>query len=54
MRTSCCQKPVDSNFTYCPECGTRIHPVCEQCHTPVERGWNVCPNCGKKLNFKNE
>jgi hypothetical protein len=48
-----CQKPVDSNFTYCPECGMRIHPVCEKCNTQVEKGWKVCPNCGEKLTFKN-
>ncbi|MFQ5722120.1 MAG: zinc ribbon domain-containing protein [Candidatus Aminicenantales bacterium] len=44
-----CQEPVSSNFVFCPNCGTRLHPVCPQCHKPVEKNWQVCPHCGQKL-----
>jgi len=44
-----CQKPVVSNFVFCPNCGTRLQAVCPKCEKPVENSWRVCPNCGEKL-----
>lgn len=44
-----CQKPVDSDFVFCPNCGARMQAVCPKCEKPIENTWRVCPNCGKKL-----
>jgi RNA polymerase subunit RPABC4/transcription elongation factor Spt4 len=44
-----CQKPVEKDFAFCPNCGARLQPVCPSCGRPVEVGWKVCPHCGLKL-----
>jgi len=44
-----CQKSVDPDFVFCPNCGARMQAVCPKCEKPVENTWRVCPNCGKKL-----
>lgn len=44
-----CQKPVASNFAFCPHCGARMEEECPECRKPVEKGWKVCPHCGKEL-----
>ena len=44
-----CQKPVNSNFIFCPDCGARLQAVCPGCNRPVESSWRVCPHCGQKL-----
>ncbi|MGB2762973.1 MAG: zinc ribbon domain-containing protein [Candidatus Aminicenantaceae bacterium] len=44
-----CEKPVDSNFVFCPYCAARLHAVCPECGKPTEKNWKACPHCGKKL-----
>jgi hypothetical protein len=44
-----CEKPVSSEYVFCPHCGKRLQAICPGCEKPVEDGWKVCPQCGKKL-----
>lgn len=44
-----CQKPVDSEFVFCPCCAARLQAVCPECGKSTEEDWIVCPHCGKKL-----
>lgn len=44
-----CQKPVETGFTFCPHCGTKLLLVCPECGKPVEKVWQNCPHCGQEL-----
>lgn len=44
-----CEKPVSSDYVFCPHCGKRLQAVCPGCEKSIETGWKVCPHCGKKL-----
>lgn len=44
-----CQKPVESGFIYCPNCGASLRQTCPSCGKPTESDWKVCPHCGAQL-----
>lgn len=44
-----CSKPVSEQYTVCPHCGAKLHPVCPNCSFPVELDWKVCPKCATPL-----
>lgn len=44
-----CSNEVPHNFSFCPICGTAVHPFCSQCGKQVEGGWANCPHCGTSL-----
>jgi len=44
-----CQKPVESGFVYCPQCGAALQKTCPSCSKPAESDWKVCPHCGAPL-----
>ena len=41
-----CGKSMDSNFLFCPWCGSFKQDVCRKCSFPLEESWSVCPACG--------
>jgi len=47
-----CLTIVDSNYTYCPSCSTRIKKSCSHCNKPFPSVWNICPFCGKDYSVK--
>lgn len=41
------------DYTYCPECGTKLKNQCNSCgKTLSDKDINICPYCGKKIEFK--
>jgi Double zinc ribbon len=44
-----CSAAVRPGFTYCPKCGTEVHPACPSCGKGIEQDWANCAYCGKKI-----
>lgn len=45
-----CNKPVNENQDFCPQCGTKLHSICKKCGLNNELKNDFCKNCGNKLN----
>jgi hypothetical protein len=44
-----CEKKVQQDFEFCPNCGTKLRITCPSCGKPTTAGWKVCPYCEAKL-----
>ncbi len=44
-----CQKEIQKNAKFCPECGKRIIKVCPKCNKSIEPGQKFCLECGERL-----
>lgn len=49
-----CGELFDSNFNFCPNCGSKIKleiicPFCENTLNKYKEHWGFCGNCGKQL-----
>jgi len=44
-----CQRPVRTDFIFCPWCGVRRWPTCSLCHAVLTTGWEYCPRCGTAI-----
>jgi len=44
-----CKAVVESEWTLCPECGTRLPKYCAKCNTMVNEGETACCKCGTKI-----
>lgn len=41
------------DYTYCPECGTKLKNQCDSCGKILsDKDINICPYCGKEIEFK--
>ncbi len=53
IRATCpeCEKPLDVNAKFCPECGARLKSKqhCTECGTALTPGAKFCPECGEKV-----
>jgi RNA polymerase subunit RPABC4/transcription elongation factor Spt4 len=41
-----CLIPVDKDYTFCPNCGTKAKKVCNKCKKHFPGIWGICPYCG--------
>jgi cytochrome bd-type quinol oxidase subunit 2 len=44
-----CNKPVSSEFSICPYCGSELNARCPGCGRKVSSEWILCPHCSQKL-----
>lgn len=44
-----CGRSVDSEFSFCPYCGTRIGGECSNCGKVLPNDVSFCPYCGEKV-----
>ncbi len=44
-----CKAVVESEWTLCPDCGTRLPKYCAKCNTKVNEGETACCKCGTKI-----
>jgi cytochrome bd-type quinol oxidase subunit 2 len=44
-----CNKPVSSEFSICPYCGSELNARCPGCGRKISSEWMLCPHCSKKL-----
>jgi len=45
-----CKKPLqDVSVAFCPECGAKLHVICEKCTKEYPVGTKFCTQCGEKL-----
>ena len=44
-----CEKKVQQDFEFCPNCGIKLRVTCQSCGKPTTAGWKVCPYCEAKL-----
>ncbi len=44
-----CKSVVESEWTLCPDCGTRLPKYCAKCNTKVNEGETACCKCGTKI-----
>lgn len=46
-----CEKPLEKNAKFCPECGTKLHTSdkCSECGAKLTKGAKFCPECGQKV-----
>lgn len=44
-----CSAVVESDWTLCPECGSRLPRFCAKCGTEVKEGETACCECGTKI-----
>jgi predicted amidophosphoribosyltransferase len=46
-----CQKPLQEDAKFCPNCGTAISKNlhCPSCGKKADPGWAFCPGCGASL-----
>lgn len=46
-----CQKPLQEDAKFCPNCGTAItkNQHCPSCGKKTDPGWVFCPGCGASL-----
>ncbi len=44
-----CLTPVDKEFGFCPNCGTKLKKTCTKCRKAFPNIWNICPFCGKEF-----
>lgn len=53
IRATCpsCQKPLDANAKFCPECGARVRQAlhCAECGARIPPNAKFCPECGAKV-----
>jgi len=45
-----CEKPLEKNAKFCPECGAKIHSdnICSGCGAKMDEDAKFCPECGQK------
>lgn len=41
-----CKRKVEADFTFCPDCHTRLKKACPACERLLHLKWNICPYCG--------
>ena len=48
MKQPCsqCNQLLDTEFSYCPHCGTYRRTTCRECRMPLDESWKLCPTCG--------
>ncbi|HEY7098304.1 MAG TPA: zinc ribbon domain-containing protein [Terriglobales bacterium] len=51
LRSVCpqCAHPVQSGFSFCPQCSYKLGPSCPQCQRAVGVNDFYCPHCGTQL-----
>ena len=42
-----CQRQVDADFLFCPNCRTKLREACAACGKPISLSWVACPYCGR-------
>jgi len=43
-----CEKPIQTNWIFCPICQTRIRHKCSGCGELLIPEWSICPICGRQ------
>lgn len=44
-----CEHPIESSeWTNCPECGSTLRKICDNCQRVIELDWNYCPYCSQE------
>lgn len=41
-----CERPIETDFLYCPWCQARLRQSCQRCERPILLEWRICPYCG--------
>ena len=41
-----CQKPVRSDYNFCPHCKKALRKICMNCNEPEDPNWKYCAVCG--------
>lgn len=49
MKCARCGAVIMQQYTFCPQCGVKIHNTCPNCTLDVEPDWSVCPKCAQPL-----
>jgi uncharacterized protein with PIN domain len=45
----CNQEIKDKDWKVCPQCGSQLSNICENCGVELELGWGHCPECGRSV-----
>ncbi|MBU0727407.1 zinc ribbon domain-containing protein [Patescibacteria group bacterium] len=43
-----CMTLVDRDYTYCPNCSTKVKKACKKCKKSYPSIYNICPYCGNE------
>ena len=41
-----CLTVVSKDYTFCPNCSTKLKKICSHCRKGFPSVWNICPYCG--------
>ena len=43
-----CLTVLGKDYTYCPNCGTKMKKICTKCKKAFPSVWKICPYCGNE------
>lgn len=49
-----CLTIVNKDYTFCPNCSTKLKKICPKCKKGFPSIWNLCPYCGSEYKGKIE
>lgn len=41
----CCGQPLETDWSFCPQCGVALKVTCEACHRTLAPDFRICPYC---------
>ena len=45
----CCQKDLEGDWNFCPQCGETLNVTCKACHRLLASGFRICPYCETRV-----